>query len=353
FEKDASKAVESGKYVFESAASNKTIKSKNVFILDKNSQQYPSMKKKWDSKIIERFSFKNYLYVFLADYFISSELSNHVINTRIFNDKLNDKIKATPLYFLQHGIIFMKPHDNPQSSGFHKKNMTNNIVKSVVSSDVEAKEFNVMGYNDFDVMKTGLPKLDGANLTEGADKITYMPTWRPWEESEVFNGNIQRTTYYQSLMDIIKVFDQAGMLDRLQIAAHNKFSEFAKTHFKNYKDIFVEDPTDTLTNSAIYITDISSIILDAAYRGSYPIFYWKDFDTIIEKHGGETPVNEANAPGTVVYSENELITAVKHAIANNYKTSDQIKKNYKMINEFDDNRNTERVISELIKDDVL
>ena len=64
-------------------------------------------------------------------------------------------------------------------------------------------------------------------------------------------------------------------------------------------------------------------------------------------------MNEANAPGTVVYSENELITAVKHAIANNYKTSDQIQKNYKMINEFDDNRNTERVISELIKDDVL
>ena len=95
-----------------------------------------------------------------------------------------------------------------------------------------------------------------------------MPTWRPWEESEVFNGNIQRTTYYQSLMDIIKVFDQADMLDRLQIAAHNKFSEFAKTHFKNYKDIFIEDPTDTLTNSAIYITDISSIILDATYRGS-------------------------------------------------------------------------------------
>ena len=34
------------------------------------------------------------------------------------------------------------------------KNMTNNIVKAVVSSDVEAKEFNIMGYNDFDVMKT-------------------------------------------------------------------------------------------------------------------------------------------------------------------------------------------------------
>lgn len=353
FEKEASKAVESGKYVFESAASNNTIKSKNVFILDKNSQQYPSMKKKWDSKIIGRFSFKNYLYVFLADYFISSELSNHVINTRIFNDMLNDKIKATPLYFLQHGITFMKPRDDYRNVGFHKKNITNNIVKSVVSSEVESQIFNRLGYNDFEIMKTGMPKFDEVNLEADADKITYMPTWRPWEESEVFNGNIQKTTYYQSLMDIIKVFEQADMLDRLQIAAHNKFAQFAKVHFKKYKDIFVEDPTDTLTNSAIYITDISSIILDAAYRGSYPIFYWKDFDTIIEKHGGKTPVNEANAPGTVVYSENELIKTVKEVIANNYKTSNQIKENYKKINEFDDNRNTERVIAELISDDVL
>ena len=64
------------------------------------------MKKKWGKKIVERFSFKNYLYVFLADYFIASELSNHAINTRIFNDRLNRKIQATPLYFLQHGITF-------------------------------------------------------------------------------------------------------------------------------------------------------------------------------------------------------------------------------------------------------
>src|SRR5699024_11946607 len=64
-----------------------------------------------------------YLFIFLADHFIASELSNHVINSRVFNDKLNSKIKSTPLYFLQHGIIFMKPHDDPKISGFHKKSM--------------------------------------------------------------------------------------------------------------------------------------------------------------------------------------------------------------------------------------
>lgn len=352
FEKEASKAVESGKYVFEDVA-NQKFSSKNVFILDKTSEQYTEMKRKWGKRIVERFSFRNYLYVFIADHFISSELSNHIINTRIYNDKLNKKIKITPLYFLQHGIIFMKPHDDPRNSGFHKKNMTNNIVKSVVSSAAEAQEFNIMGYNDFDMMKTGLPKLDGARLEEQADKITYMPTWRPWEEAEVFNGNITQTTYYKSLMDIIEAFDKADMLDRLQIAAHNKFAQFAKVHFSKYQNIFVEDPTDTLKNSAIYITDISSIILDATYRGAYPIFYWKEFDTIIKNYGGTTPVNEQNAPGTIVYSEDELVSTVRNIIANDYKIPKKVLENYKKINEFSDNNNTQRVVNELVKDKVL
>ena len=37
--------------------------------------------------------------------------------------------------------------------------MTNNIIKSVVSSDLEAHEFKIMGYNEFDMMKTGLQNL--------------------------------------------------------------------------------------------------------------------------------------------------------------------------------------------------
>lgn len=352
FEKEASKAVESGKYVFEAVVKQK-FDSKNVFILDKTSKQYAEMKRKWGNKIVERFSFKNYLYVFIADHFISSELSNHIINTRIFNDALNEKIKITPLYFLQHGITFMKPRDDPKDVGFHKNNMTNNIVKSVVSSEVEARIFNTLGYNDFDIMKTGMPKFDEASLKKNANKITYMPTWRPWEEGEVFNGKITQTSYYQSLIDVIKAFEKAGMLDRLQIAAHNKFSQFAKSHLKKYQNIFVEDPTDTLTNSAIYITDISSIILDATYQGAYPIFYWKEFDSIIEHYGGTTPVNKYNAPGTIVYSENELVNTVKDIIAKDYKMPEKVKENYKKINEFEDNKNTQRVINELIKDNVL
>src|SRR5699024_7617252 len=101
-----------------------------------------------------------------------------VIASRVFSNKLSSSISKTPLYFLQHGIMFAKPVDNPMAMGFHKENVSFNLKKSVISSDLEAKEFYKMGYCSEDLMKTGLPKLDNATLDESADKIAYMPTWR-------------------------------------------------------------------------------------------------------------------------------------------------------------------------------
>lgn len=353
FEKEASKIGESGSYVFEEVMKLSKIKSHNYFILDKNSKDFKSMKKKWKSNLITRFSFKHYLYIFLAKSFISSELSSHVISGRLFEDKLNQKIKKTPLYFLQHGIMFAKPVDNPMAAGFHKKNMMNNVVKNVISSDLEAEQFYRMGYDDNDLMKTGLPKFDGAYLNKDADKITYMPTWRYWEEAEILNGNITNTTYYESFIKLIQSFEKANLLDSLQITAHNKFSEFIAESLPQYKSIICEDPSEALTNSKIFITDYSSIIYDAIFRGAYPIFYWKDKDYLIENYQAIPPVNDQNAPGKIAYSEEELIKHVKSAIDKDFLIEDENLKKYRMINEFYDRQNSNRVINILKKNNIL
>ncbi|MCE5040755.1 CDP-glycerol glycerophosphotransferase family protein [Mammaliicoccus sciuri] len=352
FEKEASRALESSKYVFEEVMKTNS-NSSNKFILDKNSLQYDEMKRKWKKNIVKRFSFSHYLNIFLAKNFISSELSSHVISGRLFNDKLNEKIKDTPLYFLQHGIMFAKPVDNPMAAGFYKKNMVNNVVKNVISSDLEAKEFYKMGYDDSDLIKTGLPKLDGAILKDDADKITYMPTWRYWEESAILNGNIKDTTYFQSFVEIIYEFEKAGLIDRLQITAHNKFAEYIQDHMSEYSHLLCPDPTDALLNSKIFITDYSSIIYDAMYRGTFPIFYWKDSDYLIKNYKAIPPVNEENAPGAIVKSTHELIDTINNAIENNYAIPEEFINKYRKINEFHDNRNTIRVIKELEKNNVL
>lgn len=353
FEKDASRALESSIYVFNYVQKDPSIKTINKFILDARSPQYRALKQQYKKDLIKRFSFKNYLYIYLADYFVASELSNHVLAVRVYNESLAKKITSTPLYFLQHGIMFAKPVDNPMALGFHKAHLVNNVIKNVISSDLEAGEFYKMGYDDNDLMKTGLPKLDGAALNNDADKIAYMPTWRYWEESYILNDEIEKTTYYDSLQQIIKLFEKEGLLDRLLIVPHNKFSDYVYDNMKEYSHIICKDPTEALKISTIFITDYSSIIYDAAYRGAYPIFYWADAEYLIEKYKAIPPVNEENAPGIIAKSPEELVAAVKIAIENNYKIPEDIIMKYRKINEFADNQNTARVVKILKNDGVL
>lgn len=353
FEKDASSANESGFITFEEVKKLKDTNSINKYILDGKSVEYKKIKNKYGKDLIKRYSFRHYLYIFLASNFISSELSNHVLSVRIFHHTLLNKIRQTPLYFLQHGIMFAKPVDNPMAKSFHKENQANNVIKSVISSDLEANEFYKMGYTDDDLMKTGLPKLDRARLNHNANKIAFMPTWRYWEEGMIVKGEIENTTYYKTLMDFINTFEEAGLLDRLLLVPHNKFAEYIKEKFYEYSNVISTEPSEALKQSIIFITDYSSIIYDAIYRGAYPIFYWKEKDYLIENYKAVPPVHEKNAPGIIVKSNEELINSINEAIKNNYKIPEYIVTRYSKINEFNDNRNTERVILELKKLHVL
>src|SRR5699024_10846489 len=130
-----------------------------------------------------------------------------------------------------------------------------------------------MGYSPNDLIKTGLAIFDNSTLEENADKIAYMPTYRYWEERLIYSGDITKTSYFQTIMKIIKSFEQNGILDRLLIVPHNKFSEFIYDYMPEYREIIESNPSNALKVSKIFITDYSSAIYDAIYRGAYPIFY--------------------------------------------------------------------------------
>lgn len=353
FEKQASKADESGFRVFEKVKTLNNIKSKNFFILDKNVSNFKELKKKYGKDLIRRFSFRHYLALFNSDYFISSELSNHVINDRIFNNAILEKIKEVPLIFLQHGIMFAKPVENPMVKSFYKNNTVYNIYKNVVNSKLEAKEFYKMGYDDSDLLYTGLATFDYAHLDKTSDKIVFMPTYRFWEEGMIYSGNIDKTTYHKSILKVIHAFEKAGLLDKLIIVPHNKFAEYIYKGMPEYKHMIDTNPSNALKIGRIFITDFSSAIYDAIYRGAYPIFYWEDKNYLITKYQAVPPVNEENAPGPIAANTDELIKLVKKAIEKNYELEDEYKAKYKKINEFSDNQNTNRIIDFLLQDNIL
>ncbi|WP_323703198.1 CDP-glycerol glycerophosphotransferase family protein [Mammaliicoccus sp. Dog046] len=353
FEKKSERAEESSIKVFDKVMENKNINSNNYFILDKNASYFKEMKKKYGKFLLKKYSFKHYLKLYESDYFVSSELPNHIINDRIYIDSLRDKIMDTPSVFLQHGIMFAKPVDNPMAFGFHKNYNKYNNIKNVISSDLEAEQFYKMGYDDNDLIKTGLATFDNITLSEGADKIAYMPTYRYWEERLIYSGDITKTSYFRSLIKVINEFEKAGLKDRLLVVPHNKFSEYIYDKLPEYKEMIEPNPSEALKDSIIFITDYSSAIYDSIYRGAYPIFYWEEKDYLIENYKAIPPVNDNNAPGEIAYSAESLVNIVQKAIANNYKVPENIMHKYRQINEFQDNKNTDRIIDELKKLEIL
>ncbi|MBE9446771.1 CDP-glycerol glycerophosphotransferase family protein [Enterococcus faecalis] len=348
FEKKSERAEESAIKVFDKIYNTKKNNtSKNYFILDKNAPYYKKFKRKYGKNLIKKYSLKHFLAIYKANYFISSELPNHLINDRLYIDSLRDKIMKTPSIFLQHGIMFAKPVDNPMAFGFHKTYNKYNNIKNVISSDLEATQFYKMGYSPNDLIKTGLATFDNSTLEENADKIAYMPTYRYWEERLIYSGDITKTSYFQSIMKIIKSFEKNGILDRLLIVPHNKFSEFIYDRMPEYREIIESNPSNALKVSKIFITDYSSAIYDAIYRGAYPIFYWEEKEYLIENYKAIPPVNESNAPGPIAKNVDELISIVKKVIVNNYSLELEYKNKYLSINEFSDNNNTNRIIKEL------
>lgn len=352
FEKKSMKADESSYRVF-SEVMKRDSKKKNYFVISKESDHYLKLKETYGDNIVEKYSFKHFLSIFKANYFISSELPNHLVNDRLYIDNLRNKLMEVPAIFLQHGIMFAKPVDNPMALGFHKSNNAYNIKKNVISSELEATQFYKMGYDEDDLLLTGLATFDFAYLDEGADKIAYMPTYRYWEEGLIYKNEIENTSYYKSIMKVIRAFEKEGLLDRLLIVPHNKFSQFIYDNMPEYKHIISDNPSEALKISRIFITDYSSAIYDATFRGAYPIFYWEEKDYLIENYKAIPPVNEENAPGVIAYSIEELVKYVKNAIENNYVISDEIKEKYLAINSFTDRKNTIRIVDYLEDSDII
>lgn len=353
FEKMASKADESAYRVFESVMRVRNVRSKNFFILAKEAKMYRPMKKKYGKHLVAKYSLKHYYLLFKADYYISSDLSNHIINDRIYINEIMTKLKEVPLIFLQHGIMFAKPVENPLGKIFYKEYGAYNVYKNVVSSDLEAFEFYKMGYTSKDLIKTGLATFDYAEIVKNSQKIVYMPTYRYWEEGMIYSGDIEKTTYYASLLNMIKVFEKNGLLDDLILVSHNKFSEYIIKALPEYRHLFADNPSEALKIGRIFISDYSSAIYDAIYRGAYPIFYWKNKDYLSENYQAEPPITEKNAPGPVATSDEELVAIIKEAIATNYYLNNDYLNKYRNINQFTDNRNTERIVNYLLADNIL
>lgn len=319
------------------------------FVINQNSPHVKFIAHKYQKNIIWAHSFKHYLNFFRCKTFISSESIPHCIELRAANTHITKKIanRKFRYVFLQHGVMYMVSLSSKGRNFFIKNKEMPSDAKIVVSSKLEADHFVELGGFEYeDLYITGLPQYDRIVQNKNADKIVIMPTWRPWEYN-ILQSDYKNAGYYQMIQNIIKNIPK-GLHDKIMIVPHPLITDkLRKTDLKPLiPKIIAYDKI--MADAALLITDYSSIAYLAFYGGSNIIFCFEQLKECMEKYGGHLMLNEKNAFGDISYKYSDL----KKLVANNYlKPQSTLNiKRYKKIVEFDDNKNTERLIEMLKKD---
>lgn len=344
FEKESMRFEESGARLFE-----RIYKYPNVyFVLSKDSTDYPEIKEKYGKKIISPDEDRYLKLIHTAKYYIGTELPMHLIGVRSPYKSLRKEImnyRKHKYIFLQHGVMQSLSLAGPNRSIF-RKNHTYKPYKVVVSSQREADHFVEHGFFEpEDMWKIGLATFDNKKINQNADKISIMLTWRPWDE---LKEDLMETTYYQAVKGIIESIEDKN---NVQLILHPKVHEVI-TDDNPLKEYLIDTSiNEALNNTKVFITDYSSAVFDSFYRGSNVIFWWAEKDECLKKYKNELLITEEIAFGDIVYSNDQL----NKAIEENYSQSQQQKfiDNYKLMVEFDDNKNTDRLIEMLIKEKII
>ena len=348
YEKECNKYEESASMVYERLID---LGYNNAyFIIRKTSKHYEFIKEKYKKNIINAFTFKHYYYYFSCKKFMGTETVPHSIELRAANKYITKKMidKKYRQVFLQHGVMYMVALNPNSRSAFLKgKNEMSNDVKVVVSSKLERDHFiEYGGFEKDDLYVTGLPFYDRTIKNENADKIVIMLTVRQWEINTIQN-DYKKSNYYLMVKNILKNIPK-NLLENVMILPHPLiYNIFKKTDLNKWiPDVISYDKI--LEETALLITDYSSISYSAFYRGSNVIFCWEELNECMKHYESHLMLNEKNVFGDISYKYSDLSELVK----DNYlkPQSKKYKNNYKKIVEFDDNKNTERLINCLKKD---
>ncbi len=353
YEKNSSRYEESASVLFEELVDSGHRYA--YFIVDKDYEFFDRIPEKYLDRIVFKYSFKHYLYFFRSKTFIGTEAIAHAIDLKTFNKLALVKIASKNInyVFLQHGVMYMVSLNSESRKMFKRKRLKGKY-RVVVSSQAEADHFTMLGRHlPEDLYISGLPKFDRNRYNEYADKIVIMPTWRPWEINEI-RSDFTETPYFKMLMRIYNNIPD-HLKDKVIILPHPLVANELTKMPKHVSDKIIIDARydDILQDTAVLITDYSSIAYDAFYRGARVIFYWEEKNECMAHYGPSTVLmlNEENVYGDFLYDQNGLSEVVER----NYcspQSADQIEK-YSKIVTFRDGKNTQRLIGFLKEDGIV
>ncbi|WP_286229703.1 CDP-glycerol glycerophosphotransferase family protein [Neobacillus mesonae] len=297
--------------------------NKNAYyVIEKDS---PERKNIEDLGNILDFKSKEHIWhVLMATRIIGSHHADYLYPVR--SRRFKRAVKGVKV-FLQHGVMGTKnmiANYGKNASGFHTDAF-------IVSSDFEKEMIvNDFGYNPKEVFVTGLSRYDRllANDVEVKRQLLIIPTWRDWITTD---DAFLESEYFERYRDLVynPELHEIAKKNELEIllCLHPNMQKFSY-HFQDAPVRVINqgevDVQYLLKESAIMITDYSSVGFDFSFLYKPIIYYQFDRDRFIGKRPSHLDL-ENDLPGDIVTNLEGILDCLHYYTDNNFNMSDRNK----------------------------
>lgn len=308
--------------------------------------------------IIEFGSIKHWIYYLAANKNISSQKSGNpsaplFYVLHVYLNLFNNRV------FLQHGII------KDDLDFLHYKNTK--YKKFICGAKKEFDYVNnkkIYGYPKGNVIYTGLARFDNLHNNKINNKqILIMPTWRSWlgRKTNALNqdGDFCETDFYKSWNSLLNDKKFNNFINEENITVYfyphynmNRYLKYFNLKNKNIKvvDNSMIDIQTLLKESALMITDYSSVYMDFAYMKKPLIYYQFDKEEYRKRQYVEGYFNyERDGFGEVIKDSKNVVNKIIKYVKNNYKVESKYQKRMDEFYPLHDQNNCKRIYEEIKK----
>lgn len=206
------------------------------------------------------------------------------------------------------------------------------------------------GYPKDVVQLTGLCRFDGLKNASNR-QILVMPTWREWLYK---TSDFLQSEYVQKYVSLLNNEYLNHLLEKenleLVFYPHHEVQKYIEYFRQNCtgKHIIVADKNTydvqlLLNQSALLITDYSSVYFDFAYMRKPVIYYHFDYKQYREEHYAEGWYDYKNGLGVVTQTEQECVKAIEDSIKEHFIMPKKYAQYAESMFPYRDNNNCERV----------
>jgi len=320
-----------------------------IYAINTDSSDYNNNLRRYHNYCVEYNTLKYFIFLYCSQVIISTHVQTYIprfdVYCKIKGGKLDVPGKKV---FLQHGII-------------------HNDMSCFKYPDFKIDLFISGAYNEYQLLKrnlnqpegvlsyTGLARFDNLFNFKTKRQILVMPTW--WRiycgySNEQFVG----TDFFQAYISVLSDKRiKAKLIEKdYQILYYNHF-EFQKfnelfepycserVHLVKFGDLSVQD---LLKQSAVLVTDYSSIYYDYLYMGKPIIFFHLNEDKFRQHQYGKE-YDDVSEFGVVVNETNQLIEVILKCIDDNCVMGTEYTNKMNDIFRFRDCDNCKRIFTEI------